>query len=104
MENDSLQKIQALEQAVHTHTVQRQSYEAQLHELDHARTELAETTEAYRIVGGIMVQTDPKKLVKDFDEKHTTLKGRVAALQKQEQHLKGQMEALRKELVGESDE
>ena len=99
MDNASLGRIREIEEAVHTHAIQRQSYESQLHEIEHARDELADQDEAYRILGGIMVKTDPKRLLEELEERHASVTSRIGRLQAQEAELRKKMDALREELV-----
>ncbi len=104
MGEQPLQRIEGLEQAFHTSTVQLQSYEAQLNEIASAREELQNTDEAYRIIAGIMVKTDAKRMLQELDEKHATMQARIKQLQKQQQQFRKQIEELRQQVLGDTHE
>jgi prefoldin beta subunit len=96
---ESMQKMQMLEQAAHAHAVQRQSMQAQLHETEHALAELEGSKEAYRLMGNILVKAEPEKLRAELVEKKSTLHARVNSVEKQEAKLREEMEKLKEQLL-----
>jgi len=104
MANDQqadMQRLQILEQSLHTHGAQRNAYQSQLLEIENASSELANAKESYRIIGNVMVKSDPEKLKAGLDEKKATLQSRLASLEKQEKRLREEMDALQKSILGD---
>lgn len=97
---ENLQKLQAIEQALHTQTAQHNAYQGQLLELENAMRELSETKESWRIIGNVMVKADPAKLAAEFTEKKTLLQTRIAGFERQEKKLRDEMQKLQTELLG----
>jgi len=95
-----MQQLQAVEERLHMFTAQRNSYQAQLFEMENASKELSEAKEGYRIIGTIMVKTNPEQLKKEIDEKKGTVQSRITGIEKQEQLLRTQMQEFQKKLLG----
>lgn len=77
---------------------QKQQYHSQISELTHASNELADTTQAYRIIGSIMVASDKDKLAQDLAEKKEMIELRIKAIEKQEDALRANADNIRKEV------
>lgn len=95
-----LQKLQVIEQTLHSYTAQKNSYQQQLAEVENAITELSGTHESYRIIGNIMVKASPEKLKTELDEKKSVLQTRITSVERQEAKLKEEMEKLQKQVLG----
>ena len=96
-----MQRLQILEQSLHTHSAQRNAYQAQLLEMENAIGELASATESFRIIGNVMVKSDPAKLKEEIVEKKSALHARLASIEKQEKRLREEMDALQKSILGD---
>ena len=94
-------RIEDVEQALHTHAVQVQSYRAMLAEAESALANLA--GDAYRVVGNLMVKADPVALRKELEEKRHSLTTRLAALERQEEKLREELQKLQDAALGGDD-
>jgi prefoldin beta subunit len=97
---ESLQKLQVIEQALHSHSAQRNTLQAQLMEVDNAVRELEQAKESWRIIGNIMVKTDSAKLKTELEEKKDSLQTRIAGVERQEKKLREEMQKLQSEILG----
>jgi prefoldin beta subunit len=97
---ESISKLQMIEQNMQALLVQRQQFQAQLFELESAVKELAKAPEAFRIIGNIMVGTDAKQLQGELSQRKDVVELRLKNLEKQEKQLKERAEALQKDVLG----
>jgi len=96
---ESIGKLQAIEQQVQTMAMQKQQFQSQLFEVENALKELKTSKTAYKIVGNIMVLSDKEKLEKDLQQKKEIADLRVANLDKEEKKLKEKAKKLQEELL-----
>ncbi|MCP3682913.1 MAG: prefoldin subunit beta [bacterium] len=99
-----IQQLQMMEQSLQNLLMQKQGFHMQLSEIDSAIKELQNTTDAYKIVGSIMVSAKKEELVKELTTKKETTELRVKAIEKQESGIRDQASALQKEVIGEMKE
>lgn len=99
-QQESLQKLQVIEQALHAQSAQRNALQSQLLEVENALRELAEAKESWRIIGNIMVKADAAKLSSELGEKQSSLQTRVAGVERQEKKLREEMQKLQSEILG----
>ena len=78
-----------IEQNMQAFLLQRQAFQAQLIEAESALEELDRTSQAYKIVGSIMVAANPEALKAELTQKMEMLKIRIANIEKQEAKLRG---------------
>lgn len=97
--NDLLLQAQNVEQGLHAQAAQRATLQQQLSEVDNALGELENTSEAYRIIGNIMVKTSPEKMKTELSEKKESINARLQSVQRQETRFREQLEALQKEIL-----
>ena len=97
--NDLLLQAQNVEQGLHAQAAQRAALQQQLSEVDNALGELENTSEAYRIIGNIMVKTSPEKMKTELSEKKESINARLQSVQRQETRFREQLEALQKEIL-----
>jgi len=97
--NESAQRLQMIEQNVQNISVQKQQFQAQLFEIESALKEIATSTVAYKIVGGIMIGTEKDALQKEMQNKRELVELRVETLEKQEKQLKEKAKNLQKEVL-----
>ncbi|MBR9700513.1 hypothetical protein GOV11_01465 [Candidatus Woesearchaeota archaeon] len=93
-----MERIRTVEQTLHMTAVQRQAQQSQLDEIEHAISELTSDT-TYRIVGSMMVKTDPVKLKEELSNKRETISATLKALEEQESKLREEMQKFQKEAV-----
>ncbi len=93
-----------MEQNLQNLLLQKQQFQSQLQEVDSAMTETKTTETSYKIIGNIMVKTDPKKLHEELSSKKEVLTLRIDSIQKQEESIRGKAATLQKEVLEEIKE
>jgi len=96
---EKVQRLQLIEQKVQSINLQKQQFQTQLFEIDSALTEVVSSNVAYKLIGGIMVDTDKDVLKKDLESKKELLNLRLETLEKQEKKEKETAEKLREEVM-----
>ena len=96
---ESISKLQLIEQNVQTLLMQKQQFQGQLFELESALKELEKTDEAYKIVGNVMIKTDKTALKAELSSKKEIIDLRLKNIDKQEKQMKDKAEALQKEVM-----
>jgi prefoldin beta subunit len=94
-----ISQLQMLEQGLQSFLQQKQQFQGQMMEIESALDELADTKEAYKIVGNIMVKSDREELQKDLQSKKEMLEIRIKAIEKQESQLKEKASKLQEEVL-----
>lgn len=95
-----ISELQLLEQNLQNFSMQKQNFQAQLFEVENALKEVENAKGAtYKIVGAIMVSSDPDKLKKDLGSRKEVLELRVKNLKKQEDSVRVKAEDIQKEVV-----
>lgn len=90
-EDETQQKIaqlQLVEQSMQSLLAQKQQFQSQLVEIDSALGETKKTTQAYKIIGNVMVAADKDELSKDLEDKKKIVELRIKTLDKQETDLR----------------
>ncbi|MBI3033487.1 prefoldin subunit beta [Candidatus Woesearchaeota archaeon] len=98
-QEENLQKLQMHEQNLQQTIMQKQQFQTQLLEAESALSELEKTDVAYKIIGNIMVASSKKDLMASLKEKKEMYELRVKSVEKQENKLKEQAQALRQEIM-----
>ncbi len=96
---ESVQRLQMMEQNLQTLNMQRQQFQAQLFEVEGALKEVTTAPVAFKIVGGIMIGTDKESLQKELQGKKELLELRVQTLEKQEKQVKDKAKKLQEEVL-----
>jgi prefoldin beta subunit len=78
---------------------QRQQFQTQLLETESALEEIKTAREAYRIIGNIMVKTEPSKLKEDLESRKGLLDARIKSIETQEEALKEKSKKLQEEIL-----
>lgn len=99
MDQEKLQRLQAFEQNLQAMLVQKQQFQAQLFEIDGALKELSGTKQAFRILGNIMVESDPNALQQNLREQRDVLELRITAVDKQEKQFREKAKKLQEEVM-----
>jgi len=94
-----IMQLQTMEQQLQMILSQKQQFQGQMLEVETAQGELAKAKNAYKIVGGIMVQADPKSLSSELAEKQEMLKLRIQATDKQEKQLREKATKIQEEVM-----
>ena len=101
---ESVQRLQAIEQNLQTLNMQKQQFQAQLFEIEGALKEIPTSQNTYKIVGGILIGTDKDTLQKDLQGKKELLELRVQTMEKQEKQLKEKAKKLQEEVLAGAKE
>ena len=99
MSEEKIQQLSIIEQSIVGITNQKQAFQKQLLETESALNALQGTTNAYKIVGSVMIQKTSDEIKKELEEKNGILKTRVEQLEKQEQTLHTQAKKIREEVM-----
>ena len=81
--------------------MQKQTFSAQLIEIESAIKELETTSESYKIIGNILVKKDAKSLKQDLIQKKDTTEARINAIEKQEQRFAEKLKKAQSEILKE---
>ena len=96
---ESISKLQLLEQNVQTVLMQKQQFQAQLFEIESALKEIEKTDEAFKIVGNVMIKADKAAMKTELNSKKEIIDLRLKNLDKQEKQLKEKAENLQKDVM-----
>ncbi|MBI4145976.1 prefoldin subunit beta [Candidatus Woesearchaeota archaeon] len=96
---ENIQRLQLYEQNLQALNQQKQQFQAQIYELDGALKELETASNAYKLVGGIMISTDKQTLTKELTSKKEMFDLRVQTLDKQEKQIKEKAQKLQAEVL-----
>jgi len=96
---ESIQRLQMMEQNMQALNMQKQQLQAQLFEIEGALKEIATSPVVYKIVGGIMIGAEKDVLQKDLQGKKELIELRVQTLEKQEKQLKERAKNLQEEIL-----
>jgi prefoldin beta subunit len=101
-ENDSadLQEMQMIEQNLHSISMQKQAFDYEMSESDHALEELSKSKgDVFRIVGSVMIKSDVDTLKAELEKKTKLLGLRLKALDSQEAELSARAEKIRSQFA-----
>lgn len=91
-EEDKQIELQSLQQQMQLIMLQKQQMRLQSDEIDHALQEVEKAKgDTYRLVGPILVQSTKEEIVKDLNERKSSLESRITIMEKQEERLKKQL-------------
>lgn len=92
-------QLQIIEQNLNNFVLQKQTFQAQLMEVESALKEIEVVDSAYKIVGTIMINVKSKDLKKELAEKQEMLDLRVKNLEKQENKLKDKAQEIQERVL-----
>ncbi len=98
---DKIQELQMIEQNLQGFLSQKQTFQAQLMEIESALKELQNSETAYKIVGNIMVKADKAQLAEELNSKKEIAELRIKTLERQETKLRESASGLQKEVLEE---
>lgn len=96
---ESIQRLQMLEQNLQALSMQKQQFQAQLFEVEGALKEISSSNVVYKMVGGIMIGAEKEPLQKELQAKKELLELRVQTLEKQEKQVKDKAKKLQEEVM-----
>ena len=100
--NTVFQQLQLMEQNLQVLMSQKQQFVVQQAELDSAMAELnKKPSKSYKIIGNIMVATQPEDLLKDMGSKKEVLAMRIQSLERQETKLRERAKEMQDSLMDE---
>ena len=96
---EKIAKLQLLEQNLQNLSMQKQTFQSQLLEIENAMNEIDSSKEVYKILGPIMVASKKEDLKKELVQKKEILDLRIKSLDKQEKDLKDKAESLQSDIL-----
>jgi prefoldin beta subunit len=98
---EKINKLSMMEQSLQQLLAQKQTFQAQLLEVESALEELKTTDKAYKIVGNVMVASDKDALTKDLHDKKEMAELRIKSIEKQENKMRETTSELQAEVMKE---
>lgn len=96
---EKIAQLQLMEQSLQQLTMQKRQFQSQLLEIDSALGELKSSDVSYKIIGTIMVKSDPTKISEELSSKKELLELRIKTIEKQESSLKEKAEEMQKNIM-----
>ncbi len=96
---EKVNKLQMMEQNLQGLLAQRQQFSSQLAEIESALKELETTEPVYKLVGNILVKTDPEKLKQEMAQKKEICELRIKSLEKQETQIRERSSSLKEDVM-----
>ncbi len=97
---EKIQELQVLEQNLQNLSLQRQAFDFELSESEHALEELSNSKgEVFKIVGQIMVKSEKNALKDELEKKIKLLSLRVKTFESQEKEFSERADAIREALT-----
>lgn len=96
---EKITKLQMMEQNLQNLLLQRQQFSSQAIEVESALKELETTEPVYKLVGSILVKTEPAVLKQELTAKKELVELRIKSLEKQENQIKDRSAALKTEVM-----
>jgi len=98
---EKIKQLQLAEQSLQALLAQKQNFQVQLMEIDSALKELANTTQAYKIIGNVMISSKKPDLEADLNSKKETVALRIKTLKNQENQTREKAADIQKEVLEE---
>jgi prefoldin beta subunit len=96
---ESISKLQIIEQNVQALLMQKQQFQAQLFEVESALKEIEKTEDTFKIIGNVMIKADKAALKTELNSKKEIIDLRLKNIDKQEKQMKDKAETLQKEVM-----
>jgi prefoldin beta subunit len=97
---EKIQTLQILEQNLQSILSQKQTFQAELNEIDNALNELKNySSDVYKILSGIMIKTDKSLVLKELEDKKNISEIKISSIEKQESLLVKREKELKKEII-----
>lgn len=99
METEGQEKLMQLEQSIEQFSIQKKRFQSQLIETESALDAIKGESEAYKMIGNLMIKQSSTELSKELKEKKETLKVRINTLEKQEEKIRAEVKEVQNELL-----
>lgn len=99
-----ISQMQMLEQSIQNYGMQKQQLQTKTLEIDSALEELEDVSDAYKIIGNIMVKTDSETLKSSLIDDKEKNQIRINAIEKQENQMQEKAKTLQQEIMDELQE
>ncbi|MEK6960008.1 MAG: prefoldin subunit beta [Nanoarchaeota archaeon] len=96
---EKITKLQMMEQNLQNLLAQRQQFTTQLAEIEGAVKELDTKEPVYKLVGNILVKSEPAKLKEELSQKKELVELRIKSLEKQENQMRDRSSQLKEEVM-----
>ena len=96
---EKITKLQMMEQNLQNLLAQRQQFTTQLAEIEGAVKELATKEPVYKLVGNILVKSEPEALKAELSQKKELVELRIKSLEKQENQMRDRSAQLKEEVM-----
>lgn len=99
---NKIAQLQMLEQNAQNITMQKQTLQAQLIEVNNAKEEVEKSKGlVYKIIGSVMVSSNKEDVKKDLDSKKEVLDLKIKSIEKQENQLREKASKMQEEVLSE---
>ena len=99
---NKIAQLQMLEQNIQNFSMQKQTMQTQLIEVDNALEELEKSKgNVYKIIGTVMIASEKENLKKDLDSKKEIILIKTKSIEKQENQLREKAAKLQEEVLKE---
>lgn len=99
VDKEKINQLQIYEQSLQNILLQKQQFQSQISEIDSALKELENSSQSYKIIGNIMVNSKKEDLKKDLESRKSTLELRIKTIEKQEESIKEKAKKIQSEVV-----
>ena len=97
--NESIEELRVFEGNLQGLIAQRQGLQMELNEVENALAELKDyRDEIYKIVSGVMIKIEKKKIVVELEEKGKIVATKIDLNEKQEKLIEGKIAGIRRNL------
>ncbi|MBU2503509.1 MAG: prefoldin subunit [Nanoarchaeota archaeon] len=93
------QEISTLEQNLQNLLFQNQAFQMEISEVKAAMKEIEGSKEVFKIVGQLMMKSNPESVKEELSNKEKLLSLRIKALENQESELTKRLETLKKQIM-----
>lgn len=101
MTQENIERLGILEQNLSSLVAQRQAFQKQILEINHAQSEIKGSSEAYEIVGTVMIKKPTENIEKSLEEKKNTASIKLESIQKQEMIIREELTKLQNLVMSE---
>ncbi|MBU1251997.1 MAG: prefoldin subunit [Nanoarchaeota archaeon] len=94
-----IQEISILEQNLQNLLFQNQAFQMEISETNAALKEIQDSKEVFKIVGQLMIKSEPEKVKEELLNKEKLLSLRIKSIENQESEMSKQLESLKKKVL-----
>jgi prefoldin beta subunit len=97
---EKIQELQIYEQNFQNLLAQKQAFQMEFSEVEHALIEISKSKDdVFKIVGQIMIKANKEKIEKELDQKKNLISLRLKSIEKQESELTKEIEELKADVM-----